>query len=278
MAGIDLEKEYDNRGHVPEHPAIFARWDEDAVAYRDELTRAGRAELGISYGPSERQIVDIFKPASDTGMVALFIHGGYWRALHPSSHSHVARGLVDRGVTVGVAGYDLAPTVSIATIIEQMRAACLMLWKRTGKRIMVYGHSAGGHLAASMLATDWKKHDAGAPSDLVPAVYSVSGLFDLTPLVQLANNADFKLDENSAKAVSPAFWPAPAGVLDSVVGGGELSEFLRQAKIIVDAWKEKTQTRYEVVPGMNHFTVLDPLADPKSAMTERTFELCEMTR
>lgn len=278
MAGIDLEKEYDNRGLVPEHPVIFARWDKDAAAYRDELTRAGRAEFGISYGPGERQIVDIFKPANDSGMVALFIHGGYWRALHPSSFSHIARGLVDRGVTVGVAGYDLAPSVSIATIIDQMRAACLMLWKRTSKRIMVYGHSAGGHLAAAMLATDWKKLDANAPADLVPAAYSVSGVFDLTPLIQLANNVDFRLDESSAKAVSPVFWPAPNGVLDSVVGGDESSEFLRQAKIIVDAWKGKTQTRYEAVPGANHFTVLDPLADPDSAMTERTFALCRMTK
>lgn len=279
MAGIDYETEYDNRARVPEHPAIFARWDSDAAAYRATMSAEGRAELGVAYGPSERQFVDIFRAQTEGGTLALFIHGGYWRALHPSSFSHMARGLNAHGITVAVAGYDLCPKVSIAEIIDQMRAAALLLWRRLGKRITVFGHSAGGHLAACMLATDWPAHDPKVPADLVPAAYSVSGVFDLTPLIHIKNNADFRLDEAKARAVSPVFWPAPAGrVFDSVVGGAESPEFIRQAKIIVDAWKPATDARYEMVPGANHFTVIEPLSDPTSAMVQRLAAISERRR
>ena len=126
-----------------------------------------------------------------------------------------------------------------------------------------------------MLATDWAKFDSSAPADLVPAAYSISGVFDLTPLLGVSMNADLRLDAAQARAVSPVFWPAPAGrILDSVVGGIESNEFIRQAAIISDAWKAKTQIRYEIIPGANHFTVIDPLSDPASAMTARTLELC----
>jgi len=278
MLTVDYEVEYNNRARVPEHPAIFERWEKDADAFREELSQAGRLELGLPYGKSERQFVDLFKPQNDSGLLALFIHGGYWRALHPRTHSHIARGLNAHGVTVALAGYDLCPNVTVADIVGQMRAATLYLWKRFRKRIFVYGHSAGGHLAGAMLATDWAKFDASAPSDLVPVAYSISGVFDLTPLVGVSMNADLRLDPAQARAVSPVFWPAPAGrILDSVVGGSESSEFIRQAEIIIDAWKGKTQTRYEVIPGKNHFTVIDPLSDPHSAMTARTLELCRLT-
>ena len=67
MLTIDYEVEYNNRARVPEHPAIFARWEKDAAAFRDETSQAGRAELGLSYGPSERQFIDLFKPQNDGG-------------------------------------------------------------------------------------------------------------------------------------------------------------------------------------------------------------------
>jgi arylformamidase len=277
---FDYDAAYDNRGAVPEHPQIFRQWADDAAAFRDALKTDGRAELDIPYGPSPRQYLDLFKAKDADAPLALFIHGGYWRALDPKFHSHLARGLNARGVTVAVAGYDLCPQVGIADIIEEMRAAALFLWRRFGKRITAYGHSAGGHLAATLIATDWSRLDPKAPSDLVPAGYSISGVFDLTPLIHTSMNADFKLDEASARAASPLFWLALGGrALDSVVGGAELPEFIRQAKSIVNTWpRDKVQMRYEEFPGTNHFTVLTPLTDPDSAMTSRLVELTARTR
>ena len=273
---IDYEVEYNNRARVPEHPEIFARWVREGAAYRDEASKEGRATLGLKYGPSPRQTVDLFAPQNSTikgggnAPVAMFIHGGYWRSLEPSSFSQMARGMNARGIAVAVSGYDLCPQVTIGDIIRQTQQACLLVWKRLGRRIMVSGHSAGGHLAACMMATDWKVLDASAPADLVPTAYAISGLYDLTVLLHLAGNADFKLDEAEARRISPIFWAAPKGrVIDAVVGGTESSEFLRQSRIIADAWKTGNETRYEAIPGMNHFTVCDAMTDPNSDMVER---------
>jgi arylformamidase len=271
---INYEVEYDNRARVPEHVDIFARWHRQAEAYRAAATSA---ELGLAYGPSQRQIVDLF-PAKDDGPgtpLAMFIHGGWWRTLAPAEFSHMAAGPNAHGVTVAVAGYDLCPQVSIATIIEQTRAACLWLWRKRKQRIFIYAHSAGGHLAACMLATDWKTLVPDAPADLVPAAYAVAGLYDLAPLTQVSVNQDLQLDEAEARRVSPLHWKVPAGrTLDAVVGALESSEFLRQSKTIADAWRARgVATRYEAVPGANHFTVIDPLSDPDSAMTRRVVEL-----
>jgi arylformamidase len=269
---IDYEVEYNNRARVPEHPQIFARWASDAAAYRARMRDDENAELGLPYGTSPRQTVDLFFPeATGHTPLALFVHGGYWRSLDAATFSHMAAGLNGKGIAVAVAGYDLCPQVTIGQIISQIRTACLFLWRRFGQRLMVYGHSAGGHLAGCMVATDWKKFDPKAPADLVPAAYSISGLFDLTPLVHTAMNADLRLDDVEVARVSPLAWPVPAGrVFDAVVGGAESSEFLRQSHIVADAWRQKgVETRYEEIPGANHFTVIDPLSDPGSAMTAR---------
>ena len=276
MADIDYEVEYDNRARVPEHPQILAAWAREAAAYRDETAAERRAELGIPYGATARQTIDLFSPpGGGAAPLALFIHGGYWRSLEPSSFSHLARGLNGRGIAVAVAGYDLCPRARIADIIGEMRQACLYLWRRFGRRILVCGHSAGGHLAACLLATDWKAVAPEMPADLVPAAYAISGLFDLAPLVGIAMNQDLRLDAEEARRVSPLYWAAPTGrTLDAVVGALESPEFLRQSRIIADGWgKAGVVTRYEAVPQTNHFTVITALADPRSSMVARLLAL-----
>src|SRR5579862_2741203 len=121
MATIDYEAEYNNRARVPEHAEIFARWTRDAELYRAEMLKAGRAELGLSYGDTPRQYFDLFLPeAGENAPLAVYIHGGWWRSLDPSVYSHGARGLTARGVAVAVVGYDLCPNVTLAEIVEQM--------------------------------------------------------------------------------------------------------------------------------------------------------------
>ena len=73
---VDYEVEYNNRARVPEHGEIFARWQRDAAAYRDRMKADENAELGLAYGTSARQKVDLFFPdATGHTPLALFIHG-----------------------------------------------------------------------------------------------------------------------------------------------------------------------------------------------------------
>jgi arylformamidase len=270
---IDFEAEYNNRARVPEHPEILSRWARDAAQAR---ATHRNAELGVRYGDSERQIIDIFWPGQGRDApVALFIHGGYWRALEPAAFSHLAGGANAHGVAFAAVGYDLCPAVSIETIIGQMRTAAAFLYRRTGRSFAVSGHSAGGHLTACLVATDWKQFGSDMPADLVRDGFSISGLFDLVPLMQTGMNQDLKLDPNGARRVSPLFWDVPKGrSLHAWVGGDESDEFLRQSREVATVWGEKgVETEYVAVPDTNHFTVLDPLADPDSAMTKRLAEL-----
>jgi arylformamidase len=278
VAAIDYEAEYNNRARVPEHPEIFKRWAGEAEFYRAEMLKDDRAELGLAYGSTPRQTVDLFfAEQGDDAPLAVFIHGGWWRSLEPSVFSQMARGPNGRGVSVAVVGYDLCPNVTIAEIIEQMRRMCGFLWQRFSRRMMVYGHSAGGHLAAALLATDWPKLYPKAPADLVPTAYSISGVFDLTPLLGTSVNQDLRLDAAEARKVSPLFWPAPAGrVFDAVAGGLESNEFKRQSRTIAQSWTQAgAQVHYQELAGANHFTVIDPLSDPQSPMSARVAELAK---
>ena len=81
---IDYEVEYNNRARVPEHPEIFARWQREAAAYRDEAGSEGRAEIGLKYGPTPRQTIDLFKPQGRRGQRAA-------RAVHPRRLLALAR-------------------------------------------------------------------------------------------------------------------------------------------------------------------------------------------
>ncbi|WP_332699979.1 alpha/beta hydrolase [Bosea sp. (in: a-proteobacteria)] len=268
----DYETQYNNRARVPEHPALIASWQADAAAYRSEAV----SELGVSYGESPRQYYDLLKPQTiNSRAIVLFIHGGYWQALDPSYFSHMARGLNRRGVPVAVAGYDLCPQVEVGHIVWEMQQAAAALWRHYRLPVVVAGHSAGGQLAACLLATDWKNVDPDLPTHLVHAAYGISGLYNLKPLTETSLNKALELTMEEAERESPLFWPAPSGlIMDAVVGGAESEEYLKQSRRITDVWGlGGVRTRYEEIDGANHFTVLATLPDPESAMCRRLAEL-----
>ena len=256
---LDLETEYNNRARVPENPGIIAGWAADSAAYRE-----AKPPRLVCYGDGERNVMDVFDLGASAPM-AMFIHGGYWQALDKSFFSHMASGLNALGVSVAVPSYTLCPNVRVGDIVEEMRAACAALHRDRTRPILAFGHSAGGHLSACLLATE--AH--------VPSAYAISGLFELTPLVPTSINGALKMTEDEADNLSPLLWPAPEGkLLDAVVGGAESSEYHRQSRAIADAWGAGgVETRYEEIPGANHFTVIAPLANPDSGMCARLKEL-----
>ena len=264
---LDLEAEYNNRARVPEHPVHIAGWQRDSAAYRE----SARCELDLSYGPGERNRLDLFHPQGGDagGPVVLFIHGGYWQALDKSTSSHLARGANERGLTVAIPSYTLAPAATLAAIVAEIETAADFVIERLGRPLVVSGHSAGGHLAACLMARP------DALRRPVRAAMPISGLFDLPPLVPTSINKALGLSLEEARSLSPLEWAPPtSGHLIAVVGGAESSEFLRQSRAIVERWGQAgVATRYHEVPGAHHFDVIAGLANPNDPLVDMFVEL-----
>lgn len=269
MSPLDLNIEYNARKTVRDHAEYAARWEKQAAKYRNEAP----CELDIAYGIGERQRYDFF-PASDPAANAphcAFIHGGYWRSRDRKVYSHIARGLNERGISVAIPSYDLAPRVTIMEIVEQMRAFLVKLWRETGKHPVVTGHSAGGHLAGAMLASDWSRVD-GAPETLVTRAFSLSGLYDLEPLLATDINDDLRLTAETARAASPIHWPVTRQGLTFVAAAGALESvvFKQQSQRIAEAWALRgMDTEYLEIPGRHHFSILDAAMTPGHMLFER---------
>ncbi len=269
-----LDSMYNNRALVPDHPEYLQRWAATSARARQDLPAA----LDLAYGDSAGEKLDIFPAAPGTGKakrqgkapVLVFIHGGWWRSLDKSDHSFVAPVFTQSGACVVVPNYTLCPEATIPEITLQMVRALAWTWRNIAQyggdpsRITVAGHSAGGHLAAMMLACDWRAWCADLPADLVKSALSISGVYDLDPFVTTPFLKDaLRLTPADALRASPAFMPAPAqGVLYSVTGADESAEFLRHNKLIQQAWGDKVVPVREALLGKNHFSVVDSLVQP----------------
>lgn len=271
MTANDLEAEYRAALRVPEYLEIYARWRAASAAER----RTARVELDLPYGPGERQRYDLFHAGERPAPLVVFIHGGYWRMGDRHDCEFVAHALNAAGIDVAFPSYSLCPTVSVMQIVEELRQCLAALWIRTAQFPVVSGHSAGGHLTAAMLATDWSKLP-GVPADLVRAGCAISGVFELAPLIATSINADVRLDHETAAAASPVFWQPPSRgrAFVAAVGGDESSEFHRQSRTMVETWAGAgVATEYLSVAGANHFTVVEELAKPDSALFARVVSL-----
>ena len=260
---IDFEAEYNNRARVPDHGVFIDGWHKDAAAYRATAV----CELDLSYGPGERHRVDLFHADKSDGPVVLFLHGGYWQAFDKSSASHLARGANLRGFAVAVPSYPLAPQADLAEIVRSIEQAADFVARRMQRPLIVAGHSAGGHLAACLMA---RSSSAVRP---VRAGMPISGLFDLTPLVSTSINKALGLTTEDAARLSPCGWtPPPGGHVVAVVGSAESAEYHRQTHLIVESWHE-LDGRVEIVPNAHHFSVVAGLADPGDALVDVLVEL-----
>lgn len=272
-----VERGYNNRAAVPDHPAWFERWARASAEARSRYAPT----LDLRYGPGPKETLDLFVPAGRARGTLVFVHGGYWRALDKSDHAFVATPFVEQGIAVAVQNYDLCPQVSIAAIVAETRR-CVAWLVGDGARhgaepssIVVAGHSAGGHLAAALLATP---ADAlGLARHPVAAAVSVSGVHDLRPMVLFSYNADFGLDDAEAARLSPVLGsPATGAPILAAVGADETPEFLRQARLLWDAWpanRPPGDTGPLTVPERHHFSIVFDYADPRSELTRRTLAL-----
>jgi arylformamidase len=265
-----LEREYNPRVQIPEFAGFFARWKASAQQAREALSK----QLDLAYGPASAETLDFFPAAGIPAPLLIFIHGGYWRALDKADFSWVAPGFVAAGISVAVVNYGLAPKTPLPEIVDQMRRACTWLHGNAAKlgvdsgRIYCSGHSAGGHLTAMMLATDWPALSPNLPKRLLAGALTISGVFDLQPLTHAEFlRKDLGLNEPAARAISPAFLPLQnEAPLLRAVGALESGEFHRQSRMIADHWPSIASAGLMDVPGCNHLSVCDALATPGSVL------------
>ena len=259
----ELDDAYANAAHIPGAADYPPRWERAAEALREGLIEQGLADLDLAYGDSPRQRFDLFHPGAEPKGLMVFVHGGYWLRFDKSVWSHLAAGALSHGWAVAMPSYDLCPQVRIADITRQVAKAVTASAAMVAGPIVLAGHSAGGHLVTRML-------QPGLLPDAVALrlrhVLSISPVSDLRPLMRTSMNADFKLDDASARAESPALMverlPVPVTIW---VGADERPVFLDQARWLAEAWG----CGHVVDEGRHHFDVIDALAYGHSGMIGR---------
>ncbi|MBV2359580.1 alpha/beta hydrolase [Thalassococcus sp. CAU 1522] len=256
---MELDDAYANAAYIPDADGFLARWPQEAADFRGHMDAEGRARLGLIYGPSPRQALDLFLPQDDPEGLLIFVHGGYWLRFDRSFWSHFAQGALARGWAVAMPSYDLCPVVRISDITRQVARAVTLAADMVAGPIRLAGHSAGGHLVARMLAKAMvPKHVSHRFAHVMP----ISPLSDLRPFLRTSMNADLRLDEVEAIAESPMMQHVPDIPVTVWVGAEERPVFLDQAQWLVKRWN----CGHHVAPGRHHFDVIDPLRDPDSGM------------
>ena len=245
---------YNNRSRIPDFATYLTRYPEASARARVVLG----GELDLAYGPGPRDTLDLFRPRVVKGKppVLIFIHGGYWQGLDKSHFSYLARAWVQEGAAFVALGYPICPAVTMDELAASVRAGVAWVSGQADqlgldrRRIVVTGHSAGGHLTALAMT--------GPGPDLAGGI-ALSGLYDLEPIRLSYLNAALKLTPESARALSPVHLPRPrSGRLILTVGGAESEEYHRQQDSLADAWGVEARP----LPGLHHFSIVDTLADP----------------
>lgn len=264
---VDWDDAYANAPHIKGGGDYPARWEVNAAAFRDKLAGEGRLETDIAYGEADREKFDLFRPNGEAKGLAVFIHGGYWRAFDKSMWSHLAAGPLARGWAVVMPSYTLAPNARISSITRQVGAAVAAAAKQVAGPITLSGHSAGGHLASRMICVDTPlSKDVAAR---IRRVVSISGVHDLRPLMKTELNEMLHLDEAEAIAESPVLNRPVAGArLMCWVGGDERPEFLRQNDLLANIWTGLGASASAArAPGRHHFNVIEDLEDGESMLS-----------
>ena len=265
-----LDREYNNRGKVADFADYLARFPRESEATRRQL--AGR--LDVAYGPSPAETLDIF-PAARPGPapVHVFIHGGYWMAIDKRDFSYVARAVQPAGATVVVINYALIPSVDMDELVRQCRAAVAWVHRHARSfggdpdRLFVSGHSAGGHLTAMCMATDWAAWET--PADVIKGGCAISGLYDLEPIRLCYLNDTLKLSPEAVRRNSPVrLRPAGRAPLLLPVGALEGPEYHRQTEELAAAWRAGgVPCEVLDMAGINHFSIVAQLEDPGSELS-----------
>jgi acetyl esterase/lipase len=241
MERAALDAAYNNSAAVADSAQIVAGWQRRSAAL-------AQRKLELRYGDGERNRIDLFEQRAGAPLLA-FIHGGYWQARSRELFYFLAPGPMAHGFSVAFVGYSLAPEKRLDGIVAEVRAALDCL----GRRVILCGWSAGGHLTAMAM-----EH----PS--VQAGLAISGIYDLEPIRHSYLNEKLRLDEAMSRRNSPMMTSGgPAKPLSLVVGNAELALLRKQtADFAGHRARHGLPVTYEEIPGTDHFTIMNELIAP----------------
>ena len=264
----ELEQGYNVSLLRSDFPVVLEEW-----VLRSETFRTGAdAQLDCAYDQGPRDKIDLFRCGKINAPLLVFIHGGYWQRGDKSWFSFIAVPFVESGVDVALIGYPLCPQSDMGTIIGQVRKALIWLWRNasslgvSAEQINLGGHSAGAHLTAMMLATNWSQIGADLPDNLVKTGMPISGLYQLEPLRYTTLNDALGMDASIAHAISPQFLqPVTRAPVLVALGGSETLQFHWQMEQFVEQWSSYgTPIQSFIEPAVDHYDVINRLAESDS--------------
>jgi arylformamidase len=272
QAGLDAQ--YDTRAQIGDrYDAFSAERSRASLAARKRLS----PRLDIAYGPAPRQRLDIFPPPAGVSAapIAVFVHGGFWRAGDKSNFGYLADGLRGLGAAVVIVGSPLCPAASLDEVVGSVRSALRWIVAHAHEfggdpqRLWLFGHSAGAHLVAMCCCGSGGEGEL--PPDSVKAAVMLNGMYDLEPLRLCYINAQIRLDAGQVARLSPVRLRAmAAGPMIIAVGDEETAEFHRQASEFAAAMASQgVRAEFIVVASANHYTVVRQLAARESPLLAR---------
>lgn len=255
------EAGYNLKAAFPDFPQVLQQWQQATAAIAATLL----SEPDLPYGSAPLQRFDFYRAAGEQRPLLVFIHGGYWQGGDKQDIGFIAAPYVQAGISVAVINYSLAPQARIEDMVDEVHGFLMAIDDMAAQlqidpqRVSLMGHSAGGHLAALV----------AAQSTAVPvrAVFAISGVFDLLPLIPTSLNRALQLDGVRADALSPVLLAGPVGThVHTIIGAQETVQFHLQAAVMANCWPQVVA--HHVVPSTHHYTVLFALADGHSAVCQ----------
>ena len=276
----DIEAQYMLRNTRPNYEEKdIPRWLEKSELFRDKTN----GSLDLTYGPRPRNKLDFFAPKGLPVGLVLYIHGGYWQRGDKSVYSFVAEPFVNRGYSVAVMNYQMCPDVRLIEIAPQARNAIKWLWRNAEElgimrnNFNIMGHSAGGHLTAEMLFTDWTCESDDLPRDLLHAAVAVSGIYDFEPILFCSENEGLRMDDAEAKAASMTYRHPSVDVPHIVAYGlNEPTDMHRQSHSYAKTFEDDfSSLEIIAIDGADHFETIDIMIDEDSEIFNSTCALFE---
>jgi arylformamidase len=219
--------------------------------------RAG-AHRVLQYGAhhDEFAVVVDAPPASRQGPpLHVFVHGGYWQALTAWDGLGMAEALSAAGVTVASVNYTIAPHATIEQMIDQCcRALDAVVADLAPSSVTLSGSSAGAHLAAHVALRRTSVH----------TLLLLSGVYDLTPLLQTYVNDELGMTDHTAAAWSVPFDRVPQARVLVVHGDADTDAFRAQSARLAGSWGVPLVD----VVGRHHFDLVDEVAALHSAQLD----------